>query len=33
MMVYDIEKNVIFIEDEEVPFTNGVGMGRIRGWH
>jgi hypothetical protein len=33
MMVYDIEKNVIFIEDEESSFANGVGMGRIRGWY
>jgi hypothetical protein len=31
MMVYDIEKNVIFIDDKEAPFTNGVG--HIRGWY
>jgi hypothetical protein len=33
MMVYDIEKNIIFIDDKEAPFTNGVGMGHIRGWY
>jgi hypothetical protein len=33
IMFYDIDKNIIFIEDKEAPVTNGVSFGNIRGWY
>jgi hypothetical protein len=33
MMFYDIKKNIIFIENSEAPFANGVALGYIRGWY
>jgi hypothetical protein len=33
IMFYDIDKNIIFIEDKEAPVTNGVVFGHIRGWY
>jgi hypothetical protein len=33
IMVYDIDKNIIFIGDKEAPFTNGVSIGNIKGWY
>jgi hypothetical protein len=33
MMFYDIEKNIIFVEDRETSFNNGLVMGCIRGWY
>jgi hypothetical protein len=33
IIFYGIDKNIIFIEDEEAPFTNGVSFGYIKGWY
>jgi hypothetical protein len=33
IMFYDIEKNIIFVEDKETSFNNGVAKGFIRGWY
>jgi hypothetical protein len=33
IMFYGIEKNIVFIEDRETSFANGVAMSYIRGWY
>jgi TRAP-type mannitol/chloroaromatic compound transport system permease small subunit len=30
---YNVDKNIIFIENEEIPFTNGVLRSYIKGWY